>query len=195
MLQGVIDSARSLAGAGYGSISTTDEAGWYGDLVTSGVMPEQHERLKETPDGSMFPQYRLGLSGPLGIPAMACHFRSLGLPEFQDLVPAKSFLATSLRNLGLAWASSAWPKEKAARDSPPGTPSVGRGVIALRKQCSCLGLQRLADGVRSVPPVTRPAVRRPVVRTAISAFTGPSRFASLCPGLPGCRDVPTPQPR
>ena len=26
------------------------------------------------------------------------------------------------------------------------------------------------------------------MRTAISAFTGPSRFASLCPGLPGCRD-------
>ena len=41
----------------------------------------------------------------------------------------------------------------------------------------------------------RPAVRRPVVRTAFSAFNGPFRCASLCPGLPVCRDFPTPQPR
>ena len=51
----------------------------------------------------MFPQYRLGLSGPLRIPDMVCHFRSLGLPEFQPPVPAKSFLATSLRNRSLTW--------------------------------------------------------------------------------------------
>ena len=29
---------------------------------------------------------------------------------------------------------------------------------------------------------------RPVVRTAFSAFNGPFRYASLCPGPPGCRD-------
>ena len=44
-------------------------------------------------------------------------------------------------------------------------------------------------------PGLRPAVRRPVARTAFSAFNGPFRGASLCPGLLGCRDFPTPQPR
>ena len=44
-------------------------------------------------------------------------------------------------------------------------------------------------------PGLRPLTGRPVVRTAFSAFNGPFRCASLCPGLPVCRDFPTPQPR
>ena len=103
VLQGVIDSARSLAGANYGGISTVDEAGRDRDFVTSGMTPEEHERLAETPDGPLFFQYLVGLATPLRIPDMAGHFRSLGLPEIQPPVPAKSFLATSLRNRGEAW--------------------------------------------------------------------------------------------
>ena len=103
VLQGVIDSARSLAGATYGGISTIDEAGLDRDFVTSGVTPEEHERLAGTPDGPMFFQYLVELSTPLRIPDMVGHFRSLGLPEFQPPVPARSFLATSLRNQGRAW--------------------------------------------------------------------------------------------
>ncbi len=103
VLQGVIDSARSLAGASYGGISTVDEAGLDRDFVTSGMTPEEHERLGETPDGPMFFQYLVGLATPLRIPDMVGHFRSLGLPEIQPPVPAKSFLATSLRNRGEAW--------------------------------------------------------------------------------------------
>ena len=34
----------------------------------------------------------------------------------------------------------------------------------------------------------RPAVRRPVLRTAFPAFNGPFRSARLFPGLPGCGD-------
>ena len=47
--------------------------------------------------------------------------------------------------------------------------------------------QQLADG-SVLPPGLRPAVRRPVVRAAFSAFNGLFRCASLCSGLPGCRD-------
>ena len=103
VLQGVIDSARSLVGATYGGISTIDEAGLDRDFVTSGVTPEEHERLAGTPDGPMFFQYLVELSTPLRTPDMVGHFRSLGLPEFQPPVPARSFLATSLRNRGRAW--------------------------------------------------------------------------------------------
>ena len=39
-------------------------------------------------------------------------------------------------------------------------------------------------------PGLRPAVRRPVVRTAFSAFNGPFRFASLCPGYLGTGILP-----
>ena len=91
------------------------------------MTPEEHERLKETPDGPMFLQYLLGLSGPLRIPDMVCHFRSLGLPEFQAPVPAKSFLATSLRNRSLAWGVIYLAKGEGGLGSPPRTLSVGRG--------------------------------------------------------------------
>ena len=103
VLQGVIDSARSLAGASYGGISTMDEAGRDGDFVTSGMTQEEQERLAETPDGSMFFHYLIGLSGPLRIPDIVSHFQSLGLPDLQAPMPVKSFLATSLRNRGRAW--------------------------------------------------------------------------------------------
>ena len=68
--------------------------------------------MKETPDGPMFLQYLLGLSEPLRIPDMVCHSRSLGLPEFQAPVPAKSFLATSLRKRGRAWGVICLAKEQ-----------------------------------------------------------------------------------
>ena len=100
VLQGVLDSARSLTGARYGGITTIDEAGQPKDFVTSGTTPEEHRALAETPDGPRFFEFLLGLSTPLRIPDMISHFRALGLPDFQSPVPAKSFLATSLRNQG-----------------------------------------------------------------------------------------------
>ena len=126
-----------------------------GTSCSSGMTPEEHERLKETPDGPMFLQYLLGLSGPLRIPDMVCHVRSLCLPEFQAPVPAESVLATSLRNRGRAWGVICLAKgEEAGLGSPPRAPFCRTGVIALRRQRCCLGLQQLADGVRPVPRVT-----------------------------------------
>ena len=103
VLQEVIDSARSLAGASYGGISTIYETRRGKDLVTSGMTTEEHQRLAETPGGADFFQYLLELAGPLRIPDMGSHFRLLGLPEFQPPMPATSFLATLLRNQGMAW--------------------------------------------------------------------------------------------
>ena len=103
VLQEVIDSARSLAGASYGGISTIYESRRGKDLVTSGMTTEEHQRLAETPDGADFFQYLLGLAGPLRIPDMGSHFRLLGLPEFQPPMSATSFLAALLRNQGMAW--------------------------------------------------------------------------------------------
>ena len=59
VLQEVIDSARSLAGASYGGISTIYEARRGKDLVTSGMTTEEHQRLAETPGGAVFFQYLL----------------------------------------------------------------------------------------------------------------------------------------
>ena len=154
--------------------------GGTGTSCCSGMTPEQHERLAETPDGSMFPQYRLGLSGPLRIPDMVSHFRSLGLPDFQAPVPAKSFLATSLRNRSLAWGVIYLAKGEGGLGSPPRTPSVGRGNCPSKATLLPSGANGWQTG--SIPsPRLRPAVRRPVVRIVISAFTG---SFPVCASLP-----------
>ena len=54
---------------------------------------------------------------------------------------------------------------------------TGPKKVSERPQCRTTWSSRL-----------RPAVRTAVVRTAFSAFNGSFRCASLCPGLPGCRD-------
>ncbi len=51
VLQGVLDSARSLTGARYGVISTKDEHGSLDDLLTSGTTEEQHRGLVALPEG------------------------------------------------------------------------------------------------------------------------------------------------
>ena len=103
VLQEVLDSARSLAGARYGGISTVDEAGRPQEFVTSGMTPAEHQALVETPDGPQFLQYLLGLSGPLRIADLISHFRALGLPASHPPMPAGAFLATVLRTQGRAW--------------------------------------------------------------------------------------------
>ena len=102
VLQGVLDSARALTEARYGGLSTIDNEGQPREFVSSGTTPEEHQALAETPDGPRFYEYLMGLSAPLRIPDVLSHFRSLGLPEFHPPVPAKSFLATSLRHQGRA---------------------------------------------------------------------------------------------
>ena len=103
VLQGVIDSARSLSGASYGGILTVDEAGQPRDFVSSGLRQEEHWKAQEPPEGRLFFHYLLGLSTPLRVPDVARHFRSVGLPEFRAPVRATSFMATPLRNQGAAW--------------------------------------------------------------------------------------------
>ena len=103
VLQGVIDSACALTHAQYGGISTIDEAGLPMDFVTSGMRPEQHQAVADTPYGPRFFQYLLGLPEPLRTSDLVGHFSSFGLPEFHPPVPAKSFLATALRSQGAAW--------------------------------------------------------------------------------------------
>ena len=98
VLQGVIDSARELTGAHYGGVSTVDDTGQPKELFTSGMTPDEQDRLEQMPDGLVFFQYVLGLTEPIRIPDLPSHFRSMGLPDFKPGVPAKSLLAISLRN-------------------------------------------------------------------------------------------------
>ena len=51
VLKGVIDGARSLTGARYGALLTFDESGSMGDLITSGISPDEVSRIASSPKG------------------------------------------------------------------------------------------------------------------------------------------------
>ena len=100
VLQGVLDSARSLAGARYGVMSVVDGAGRLEALLASGLTPEEFRGLREVDGGEGIYEYLGRLTEPLLVADLAGHARSLGLPEFLPPVPVGAFLAVPIRRLG-----------------------------------------------------------------------------------------------
>ena len=81
VLQGVLDSARSLTGARYGVITLLDDAGRIQDFLYSGLTAEQHRRFMDFPDGMPFFEYLSSISEPL---------RLAGLPQLHEVAgPAR----------------------------------------------------------------------------------------------------------
>ena len=105
VLQGVLDSARSLTGSRYGVITLMDDEGRIQDFVTSGLTPEDHRLFMELPDGVMFFEYLSSISEPLRLRDFHSYMRELGLPEFRPPMAVSSplpFLAAPLRHRGRA---------------------------------------------------------------------------------------------
>ena len=84
VLQGVLDSARSLTGARYGVIALQGDDGAAEDFLASGMTPEETDRLWKIPGWPEHFGYLSRIPGPLRVPDLLGHLRVLGLPE---LVP------------------------------------------------------------------------------------------------------------
>ena len=82
VLQGVLDSARSLTEAKYGVMTLFDERASVQEFLSSGMTVAEARRIWETPDGQRIFEYMASLPRPLRVPDMLGHLRSLGLPEF-----------------------------------------------------------------------------------------------------------------
>ncbi|MDE2686308.1 MAG: ATP-binding protein [Chloroflexota bacterium] len=103
VLQGVLDSARSLTGARYGVITLHDEAGNAGDFLSSGMTNDEAEKVWSMPGWPEHFQYLSRISGPLRIPDLLGHLRDRGLPEMAPplaVSPRVSFLAAPVLHLG-----------------------------------------------------------------------------------------------
>ena len=101
VLQGVLDSARSLTGSRYGVITLLDDAGRIRDFVYSGLTPEESRQFAELPDGMAFFEYLSSIREPLRLQDFHSYTRSLGLPEFRPPFPVSSplpFLAAPIRH-------------------------------------------------------------------------------------------------
>ena len=103
VLQGVLDSARSLTGARYGVITLLDDEGRMQDFLSSGMTAEEARRLWEMPDGMGLLESLGSITEPLRVRDLLGHIRSLGLPEFRPPVavgPVVPFLAAPVFHRG-----------------------------------------------------------------------------------------------
>ena len=103
VLQGVLDSARSLTGSRYGVITLLDDAGRIQDFLYSGLTPDETRQFAEFPDGMLFFERLSGIREPLRLRDFHGYVRELGLPEFRPPMAVSSplpFLAAPLRHRG-----------------------------------------------------------------------------------------------
>ena len=103
VLQGVLDAARSLTGARYGVIVLHDEAGNAEDSLSSGMTRDETERVWALPESPKHFEYLSRIPGPIRVPDLLGHIRSLGLPEMRfplDLSEKVSFLASPVLHRG-----------------------------------------------------------------------------------------------
>ena len=103
VLQGVLDSARSLTGARYGVITLHDDSGTAENFLSSGMTAEEADRLWTTPGWPSHYEYLAKIPGPLRISDLLGHFVSLGLPELRVPVAVRekvSFLAFPISHRG-----------------------------------------------------------------------------------------------
>ncbi len=101
VLQGVVDSARSLTSSRYGAITVFGDGGQPSDFIVSGLTREEHQGLWDMPEGWGFFEYLSGLAEPLRVSDITSHLRELGMPEFMPSVPLTSLLVAPIRHQGV----------------------------------------------------------------------------------------------
>ena len=99
VLREIVESARALTGARYGSIVTIDGKGAPQDFVTSGFTEEEHRRLAQWPDGPRLFEHLRDLAGPLRLSDVPAYVRSLGFST--DRFSSSTFQGTPMRHRGV----------------------------------------------------------------------------------------------
>ena len=103
VLQGVLDAARSLAGARYGAITLVDDSLGLQDVFFSGVTEQEARQFREVPGGEQLLRYFSELPGALRVADLNGHLRSMGLPQLglpADAGAGMSFLLAPITNRG-----------------------------------------------------------------------------------------------
>ena len=99
VLQEAVDSARALTGARFGIIVTVDGSGEVEVFLTSGITPEDHDRLQEMPGRWELFSHFGQLPGPLRLEDFPSYASGLDLPEF-NLLPVGAFLSAPIHHGG-----------------------------------------------------------------------------------------------
>ena len=78
VLQGVLDSARSLTGASYGAFVLLEDSGQIEDFLSSGLTAEEAQLMWSLADGMRFFELLSSAEGPLRLPDLLGYIRSAG---------------------------------------------------------------------------------------------------------------------
>ena len=103
VLQGVLDSARSLTGASYGAFVLLDDSGGIEDFLSSGLTAEEAQQMWDLADGMRFFELLSKTDEPLRLPDLLGHISSQGLPDLQPPVevgPQLAFMAAPVFHIG-----------------------------------------------------------------------------------------------
>ena len=102
VLQGALDSARSLTAARYGVMALLDDESGVRDFLSSGLTAEEAELLWAMPDGTRIFESLTGITEPVRIPDLGEHVRGLGFDAFTIPLPvgALRFLAAPMFHRG-----------------------------------------------------------------------------------------------
>ncbi len=98
ILREIVETARELADARYGIITTTDATGKVEDVVMSGLTPEEQQKLLDWPDGLQLFKHFRELPGVLRLTDLPAYVGSLG--HSADLMRSKTFMVTPMRHRG-----------------------------------------------------------------------------------------------
>ncbi len=91
VLQGVLDSARSLTTARYGVMTLLDGGGGVEHRLTSGFTAGEAEQLWLTPEGLRLLEALTGVPEPLRLPNLTEHVHGLGFTDFRIPLPVGVF--------------------------------------------------------------------------------------------------------
>lgn len=103
VLQGVLDSARSLTDAKYGMMALLKDDVRIQNCLSSGMTPNQTRRIWRIPEKEALFEYFAFIDEPLRLRDFHSHTRSLGLPEFHPpwpVSPSLAFLVAPIRHRG-----------------------------------------------------------------------------------------------
>ena len=103
VLQGALDSARSLTGARYGVITLLDDSGQVQNFLSSGMTADEANQLWGVPDELKLFEYLGSITEPLRLPDLLGHVKLQGLPELRPPLrvgPALAFLGAPILHWG-----------------------------------------------------------------------------------------------
>ena len=100
ILQRILDSACSLIGARYGVMATFDDGDVVADVLSSGMSPEEANRLWGMPGGEVVLEHLAAIPEPMRVADFAVYSQDVGLPEFIAPAPMAAFVTVPILRRG-----------------------------------------------------------------------------------------------